>query len=119
MKHFTFLTIILISSFSLCQRPNLETGSYYYSEDYSAIISKRNNKYIFTLESTVGTRATYSETYFNDQLDILVVYNSDNDDQLKINVNARSFRVWSGSEDWGGWVPYMRPYALKEWYHKN
>jgi hypothetical protein len=119
MKFFLAISVVCIYSFSFSQRPNLETGTYYFSEDYSAIISKRNNKYVFTLESTIGTSASYSETYFNDQLDILVVYNSENDDQLKINVNTRSFRVWSGSYDWGGWVPYMRPYALKEWYHKN
>jgi hypothetical protein len=115
MKYFTLLLLIFISSFALSQRPNLEIGTYYFSEDFSAIVSKSNNKYVFTLVSSIGMRIRYSETFFNDQLGILVVYNSENDDQLKINVNARSFRIWSGSFDWGGWIPY----ELKSWYHKN
>ena len=113
MKFFTLLSIIFISTFALCQRPNLETGTYYCSEDFSAVVSKSNNKYVFTFKTILVVH--YAEKFYNDQLGILVLYNSLNDDELKINVNSKSFRVWSASADLGGWIPY----ELNEWYHRN
>jgi hypothetical protein len=86
----------------------------YSCDTYEAVVSKINNKYVFTFITDWGARIKYQETYFNPELDILVVYNTGNDDQLKINVNAQSFRVWDGSYNWG--IDY--PYIWKKWYQK-
>ena len=113
MKIILTLFLVSIFSFLFSQRPKLELGNY--SFDYfNAVVSKVNNKYVFTFTTDWGARESYKETYFNPKLDILVVYNSKNDDQLKINVNAQSFRVWDGSKDWYADFPYV----WKEWYWK-
>jgi hypothetical protein len=113
MKFFLAISVVWIYSFSFSQRPKLAVGNYNF-ENFKAVVKVSNNKYVFTFITDWGMRVNYRETYFNDQLDILVVYNSEYDDQLKINVNAQSFRVWDGSYNWG--VDY--PYSWKEWYWK-
>jgi hypothetical protein len=114
-NYFLIIYFIISVSYSFSQRPKLETGKYLFG-NYVAYVSKNNSsKYTITFETDWGLRVRYIENFFNSQLDILVVYNSEYDDQLKINVSSRSFRVWDGSYNWG--VDY--PYSWKEWYRKN
>jgi hypothetical protein len=113
MKIILTLFLLGVFSFSFSQRPKLAVGNYSF-DNFKTVVKISNNKYVFTFITDWGMRVEYRETYFNNQLDIMVVYNSEYDDQLKINVNAQSFRVWDGSFNWAADYPY----AWKAWYWK-
>ena len=101
MKIILTFFLVCIFSVSFSQRPKLAVGNYSF-------------EYVFTFITDWGARVEYRETYFNSELDIMVLYNSSDDDQLKINVNAQSFRVWDCSKNWYADFPYV----WKEWYWK-
>ena len=113
MKIILTFFLVCIFSVSFSQRPKLAVGNYSF-EYFKALVKISNNKYVFTFITDWGARVEYRETYFNSELDIMVLYNSSDDDQLKINVNAQSFRVWDCSKNWYADFPYV----WKEWYWK-